>query len=139
MGHTTAKLIHQALGGEPAIVKAGQVSAAGGQKYALAAVGFLNTGQLTGEGLQCLIPGDALKFAFTAFTDTFLGIHQPLGVVDVLPEGPASQAGPELIRFRNVVAFDSQNSIVFDMQLEGASPATVKGRSGADDLNAIIG
>jgi hypothetical protein len=60
-------------------------------------------------------------------------------VVDVLAEGPASQAGPELIRFSNIVAFDSQNPIVFYVQLKGASPPAIEGGSGADDLNIPVG
>jgi hypothetical protein len=60
-------------------------------------------------------------------------------MVDVLPEGPASQTGPELFRFGNIVAFHPQNSVVLYVKLEGASPAAVEGGSGADDLNVAIG
>ena len=116
MGHTSAELIHQTLGGESPVVQAGQVASAGGQEYALVAVGFLYTCQLAGQHLQGFVPRDALKFAFAAFTDTFLGIHQALGMVDVLPEGPASQTGPELFGFGNIVAFHPQNSVVLYVQ-----------------------
>jgi len=103
------------------------------------AVGFLNTGQLAGEGLQRFVPGDTFKFAFAAFANSFLGIHQSLRMMDVLPESPASQTGPELSRFLNIVALDPQNPIVLHMQLERAAPTTVKGGSGADDFYITIG
>jgi hypothetical protein len=60
-------------------------------------------------------------------------------MVNVLPQGPASQAGPELLRFRNIVALDPQNSIILYMQSERASPTTVKSGGGADDCYIIIG
>jgi hypothetical protein len=60
-------------------------------------------------------------------------------MVNVLSEGPASQTGPELLRFRNIVALDAQDAIVFYVQLKRASPTTVKGRSGTDDFNIAIG
>jgi hypothetical protein len=139
MGNASPKLIHQALGRESPVVKAGQIAAARCQKDTLVAVCFFYARQLVGHHPQCLVPGDALEFAFAAFTDPFLGIHQALGMVDILPEGPASQTGPELLRFRNIVAFNPQNSIVFDMQLERTSPTAIKGRSGADNCYIIIG
>jgi hypothetical protein len=44
-----------------------------------------------------------------------------------------------LFRFRNIVALDAQNPIVFHVQLKGASPTAIEGGSGADDLNITIG
>jgi hypothetical protein len=60
-------------------------------------------------------------------------------MVDILPEGPATQTGPELFRFGNIVAFHPQKSVVLYVQLKGASPAAVKGGCGADDFNITIG
>jgi hypothetical protein len=61
-----------------------------------------------------------------------------LGVVDVLPEGPASQAGAQLFGLFGVIPLDSKNAVVFDVQANRASAAAVKSGRGADDFYIAI-
>jgi hypothetical protein len=79
-------LVQQSLGSEAAIVQTGEVSATGGQKYTLIAVGLFDTVQLTGQGIVSLIPGYALKFTFTTFSDPFLRVHESGRVMNILSE-----------------------------------------------------
>jgi hypothetical protein len=60
-------------------------------------------------------------------------------MVDILPEGPASQTGSELLRFGNIVAFNPQNPIVPDMQPERTAPAAVESGRGSENFNFAIG
>jgi hypothetical protein len=138
MCNAATELIHEALGCEPSVVQACQVPAARCQKNTFVAVGFLYAGQMAGQHIQSFIPGDTFEFAFTTLTDPFLRVHQSLRMVDILPECPATQTGPELLRFANIVALDPHNSIVFDMQLERAASAAVEGGCGAYDFNITI-
>jgi hypothetical protein len=59
-------------------------------------------------------------------------------MMDVLAEGPASQAGPELLRFRNIVTFNPQDTVVLHVQLERAAATTIKRACGADDFNIVF-
>jgi hypothetical protein len=59
--------------------------------------------------------------------------------MDILPERAAPQAGSELFGFGGVIALDSKDAVVFDMQAKRAPPPTVKGRCGAYDFNITIG
>jgi len=61
-----------------------------------------------------------------------------LRVVDVLPEGPASQAGAQLFGLSGVIPLDSEDAVVFDVQANGASAAAVKSGRGADDFYTAI-
>jgi hypothetical protein len=61
-----------------------------------------------------------------------------LRVVDVLPEGPASQAGAQLFGLGNIVAFNPQDPVVLYVQLKGASAAAVKGGRGANDFDTVL-
>jgi len=59
--------------------------------------------------------------------------------MDILPECPAPQTGSELFGFGGVIALDSKDAVVFDMQAKRTSPPTVKGRCGAYDFYITIG
>jgi hypothetical protein len=59
-------------------------------------------------------------------------------MVNIFAQGPAPQTGPQLARLFNVIAFHSQNAVVFDMQPQGASAAAVKGGCGSNDSDARI-
>jgi hypothetical protein len=61
-----------------------------------------------------------------------------LRVVDILSEGPAPQTGSELLRFPGVISLDSQDTVVFYMETDGASSTAVEGRCGANDFNIAL-
>jgi hypothetical protein len=58
--------------------------------------------------------------------------------VDILPEGPASQAGAQLFGLFGVISLDSKDAVVLDMQANRASAAAVKSGGGADDFYIAI-
>jgi hypothetical protein len=61
-----------------------------------------------------------------------------LRVVDVLPEGPASQAGAQLFGLFGVIPLDSEDAVIFDVQANRASAAAVKSGRGANDFYIAI-
>ena len=86
------------------------------------------------DDLERVVPGNALEFALAALTDAFLRKHQSLGVMDVLAKSAASQAGAQLFGLFGVIAFDSEDPVVLDVQADRTSAAAVKGGSGADNF-----
>jgi hypothetical protein len=58
--------------------------------------------------------------------------------MDILSERPAPQAGSELFGFGGIIAFDSKNTVVLNMQAQRTSSPAVKGRGGADNFYIII-
>jgi hypothetical protein len=65
-------------------------------------------------------------------------MHQSGGMMDILPESPAAQAGSQLAGFFGNVAFYPDDAVAFDMQPQGASTATVEGGCGSDDFDAFF-
>jgi len=59
-------------------------------------------------------------------------------MVDVLPESPATQAGPKLFGLSNIIAFNPQNAVAPHVQFERTSSAAVKSGCGSDDFDSFI-
>jgi hypothetical protein len=58
-------------------------------------------------------------------------------MVDHLSVGPAAQTGPELFRFRTLIAFHPDDPVPLYMQPERAPAPAIKAGSGSDDLDFV--
>jgi hypothetical protein len=135
MGDIPAELSQQPGGGQTAVVQAGNVTAMRHQQDAAVSIGFFDVFEPAGKRVQGLIPGYAFKFAVTLWAHSFLGNHQPVRVMDVLPVRPASETGSKLlIWISDVIALHPDNPVVFHMQFDGTSAPAVEGRCCPDDF-----
>jgi hypothetical protein len=58
-------------------------------------------------------------------------------MMDHLSVGPATQTGPELVRFRTLIAFHPDDPVSLYMQPKWASAPAIKGGSGPDDPDFV--
>ncbi|OQC03497.1 MAG: hypothetical protein BWX79_02625 [Alphaproteobacteria bacterium ADurb.Bin100] len=68
------------------------------------AVLLLEFDHLLRDGVQGLVPGHALEFAFTTFADAHHRVQQPLGRIQACAVGASAQAGAQLRFLEGVLA-----------------------------------
>jgi hypothetical protein len=54
--------------------------------------------------------------------------------MDILAVGSASEAGPELFRLGSIIAFNTDDPIVFDIQFKWASTSAIESRCSPDNI-----
>ena len=110
------------------------------QVHGLVAVLFANTLHLACDGVESLVPRDALELAFTALCTlrAFHGVVQALGALQPAASRAAAQASAHLrigeIAGARVVGLDELDFPVLDVALPHAAATAVHGAMRVDDL-----
>jgi hypothetical protein len=58
--------------------------------------------------------------------------------MDILAVGSASEAGSELFRLGSIIAFNTNDPIVFDLQFKWTSTAAIESRSRPDNMFLVL-
>ena len=85
--------------------------------------------ELVGDGLEGLVPGDALETAFAALADALHRVLEPVGTVEALAHVAALEAGAQLAHLaavlHGVVGFDADHGAVLRVRAKRAALAAV--------------
>jgi hypothetical protein len=80
-------------------------------EYRFRPVRFFNSQHLPRDGIQGVVPGDALEASFSPLSDSSLGVFQAIRMVDALAVSAAFEARPKL-GLLPLVACDAGNHAV---------------------------
>ena len=88
------------------------------------------------DGVQSLVPGDALERALAALPHPLHGVSEALGMIDVLGEGQSPRAEAALVVGVVFVALHLDQPAVLDIELEAATPMAAGPGDQAVDLTS---
>jgi len=100
------------------------ISASADLHDGLRSVSIANAFQFACNLVQSLVPVNALKLALSSLPYSLHGIHNPIGVMDLLLQGITQGTGSEL-GLRSVVGHYPGNDAALGMNVQQADSATV--------------
>lgn len=92
-------------------------------------VGIYSPLELSGDGIQRLVPGYPFEPSATPWANAFDRVFQPVGMVYSLPPRASSHACPELNVILIIVGFDPGYDAIFYMSFKQTATPTMWGAS----------